>query len=413
LFYIFLFWIQRINLLWEHTGCGKDLMNEPMRQFLDFLTIAEFSQAVLLIFILSVMDKNKKANIFFAAFLFIFSLNYFSFFIFRLEIKIISFTLAAISLPGISITGVFIYFYALSITGLLEKFRFRQLIHFGIYFASLIFFIIIIYTTDGVPRESPSFHKALFTMISIGLINSISYIAYTIIVLNRYYNRIENYYSDLDKMNLKWLMRLTPLSFIALAFWCINFWFSHFGIIQKNPLSLGANIIILIIIIFITAYYLINQPEIFRQNIEMNHEIEDSDNSAGTEKYARQNIDDRMQDEYLIRLQTFMNEQKPYLDENITIKDLADELQIPSHHLSIVINNRLNKNFYTFINEYRIKEAAQILDDPENSEANIIAIAFRSGFNSKSTFNSVFKKITGQTPSEYRSRNNFKSELAS
>jgi AraC-like DNA-binding protein len=109
----------------------------------------------------------------------------------------------------------------------------------------------------------------------------------------------------------------------------------------------------------------------------------------------------------------FMYENKPYLNENITIKDLSCEINIPSHHLSIVINNRLGKNFYTFINDYRIKEALSILDDPENSDASILAIAFRAGFNSKSTFNSVFKKITGKTPSEYRSTPGLRSELAS
>jgi AraC-like DNA-binding protein len=400
-------------IIFKPAGDDKNLMNGPMSQFLDFLTIAEFSQVILLIFILLVMDKNRKSNTFFAAFLFVFSLNFFSFFLFRLEIKILSFILAAVSLPGISIAGVLIYFYALSITGLLEKFRLRQLIHFIIYFASLIFFIIIVDNIDGVPHKSPSFHKALFTMISIGLINSISYIVYTMIVLQKYNKKIANYYSDLERMSLSWLMKITSLSFIALTLWCVTFWFSHLGLIPKSPAGIAMNLIFLIVIIFITAYHLINQPEIFRKNIEMEHAVDKTGDSAVNAKYARQSIDEKMQEEYFDILNSFMAEKKPYLDENITIKDLAEEIKIPPHHLSIVINNLLNKNFYTFINEYRIKEAVSILDDPENSDASIIAIAFRSGFNSKSTFNSVFKKITGQTPSEYRNRKTSASKLAS
>ena len=88
---------------------------------------------------------------------------------------------------------------------------------------------------------------------------------------------------------------------------------------------------------------MIIQPEVFRQNIEMNQEIDSTENSSVTEKYAKQNIDRRMQDEYISKLNSFMVEHKPYLEENITIKDLAEDLGIPSHHLSIVINNRLNK----------------------------------------------------------------------
>lgn len=382
-------------------------------KLLDFLTIAQFSQALLLIFILLVMDKNKKANIFFAAFLFILSTNFFSFFLFKYKIKILSTVFASLSLPGISIIGVFLYFYALSITGLLEKFKPRHLLHFTIYFMSLLFFLTVIHKTSGEPEPPVSIKNAIFIMMTIGLVNSILYIFYTMTILHRYYHKIENYYSDLEMMNLGWLGRIIPLSFLTLIIWCIGFWFAYLGIIPKSHIVIGFTIVMLTIIIFVTAYKIINQPEIFRQNIEMVHETEDPEDSAGTEKYARQSIDDRMQDEYLEKLNFYMYEQKPYLDENITIKDLAEELEIPSHHLSIVINNRLNKNFYTFINEYRIKESQQILKDPGNSDASILSIAFKSGFNSKSTFNTTFKKITGLTPTEYRESAIPKSMLAS
>ena len=377
-------------------------MTDSIRQLLDFLTVAEFSQAVLLIFILLVMEKNKKANIFFAAFLFILSLNFFTFYLFKSDIKILTAISASLSIPGISITGAFIYLYALSITGLLEKFRHRYLLHFVIYFVSLAFFITALFNLDVAPHESESFKKTVFILLSIGMINSIFYIAYTMIVLHRYYHKIENYYSDLERMNLRWLIRLIPMSFAVLVFWCLGFWLAHLGIIPKSPLGMALNIVMLIVIVFITSYNLINQPEIFRQNVEMIHEIEESESPAGAEKYARQSIDDKKQDEYLEKLNRFMNEQKPYLDENITIKDLAEELEIPSHHLSIVINNRLNKNFYNFINEYRIKESQEILKDPDNFDASILSIAFKAGFNSKSAFNNTFKKITGLTPTEYR-----------
>jgi len=388
-------------------------MTETMRQFLDFLTVAEFAQAVLLIFILFVMDKNRKANIFFAGFLIILSSNFFLFYLFKSDIKCASFIFGLLALPGISVTGVFIYLYVLFMTGMIDRIKLKHCLHFIVYSFSLFFFIVTVYNLKGDYKDSATFRQSMFILISIGFINSISYIIYTIAILKKYYNKIENYYSDLEKISLRWLLRISSLSFFILAFWCITFWFSHLGIIPRSPVSIAGNLIMLIITIFITAYHLINQPEIFRKNIEMNQTIEDSEDSSASEKYARQSIDENMQDEYLAKVSSFMIEKKPYLEESITIKDLAEEINIPPHHLSIVINNRLNKNFYTFINEYRIKEAVSILDDPENSDASIIAIAFRSGFNSKSTFNSVFKKITGLTPSEYRSRETSESILAS
>lgn len=389
-------------------------MDVPYMQLFDFLTVAEFSQAILLIFILLIMEKNKKANIFFGAFLFILSSNFFSFYLFKSDIKILTFTIAALSVPGISILGTLIYLYALFMTGLLEKFRVKYLVHFVIYFINFVLFTTAVYNLKGASSDSENFKKTIFIILSIGFINSILYTVYTLVILKRYYKKIENYYSDIEKMNLNWVMKITSLSFIVLAFWCISFWFVHLGIISKSPVNMAFNITMFIIINFITAYYLINQPEIFKQNLEMNQEIDDKPEiKSAAEKYAKQSIDERMQDEYMTNLESIMNEKKPYLDENITIKDLAEVMGIPSHHLSIVINNKLNKNFYTFINEYRIKESLEILKDPDNSDANILSIAFKSGFNSKSTFNSTFKKITGLTPSEYRESMILKSGLVS
>lgn len=388
-------------------------MPESYQKFLDFLTVAEFSQALLLIFILLVMDKNRKANIFFAAFLFIISSSFFTFYLFKSDYKIISALFAILAVPGISASGVFIYLYVQFITGLIEKFRVKYLLNFTVYFLSLAFYILAVYHLHGGTHEVPWFKTVIFTVLGIGFINSIVYIFYTLINLKKYADKIENYYSDLQKISLNWLIKITTLSFMVLSFWSFTFWLSHLRIIPKSPVFVACILLTLIVIVFITAYYLVNQPEIFRKNVEMEHVIEDTADSSAAEKYARQSIDDRMQDKYLAMLTDFMETEKPYLEENITIKDLADEIDIPAHHLSIVINNRLGKNFYTFINEYRIKEAVSILNNPENSDANIIAIAFKSGFNSKSTFNSVFKKITGFTPSEYRNRGNFRSELAS
>ncbi|MCZ6899895.1 MAG: helix-turn-helix domain-containing protein, partial [Bacteroidetes bacterium] len=75
---------------------------------------------------------------------------------------------------------------------------------------------------------------------------------------------------------------------------------------------------------------------------------------------------------------------------------------IPSHHLSQVINDRIGLNFFDFVNSYRIKEATRLLSDSQKSEYTIIELAYESGFNSKSTFNSAFKRFAGSTPTEFR-----------
>jgi len=104
----------------------------------------------------------------------------------------------------------------------------------------------------------------------------------------------------------------------------------------------------------------------------------------------------------LSNLNRVMQHQRPYLEPELNIDSLAALAGTNRHHLSQVINDRLQKNFYDYLNGYRVKAAKQQLGNPGNDHLKIAAIAYDSGFNSLSTFNEVFKKMTGQTPSEFR-----------
>ena len=97
-----------------------------------------------------------------------------------------------------------------------------------------------------------------------------------------------------------------------------------------------------------------------------------------------------------------MDNEKPYLDPDLRLKGLADQLETTTHHLSQVINEQLNKSFSDFINSYRVETAQSMLQDPKNKDLYIINIAYASGFNNKTSFNKAFKEVAGCSPSEYR-----------
>jgi AraC-like DNA-binding protein len=99
-----------------------------------------------------------------------------------------------------------------------------------------------------------------------------------------------------------------------------------------------------------------------------------------------------------------MENQRPYLDPDLKLKKLASLLGIKTHHLSQVLNGQLNCNFYDFVNGYRIELAKKHLQDISFKHYTIEAIAYDSGFNSKSTFNTLFKKQVGQTPGQWRKK---------
>ncbi len=103
-------------------------------------------------------------------------------------------------------------------------------------------------------------------------------------------------------------------------------------------------------------------------------------------------------------LTIFMNEKKPFLEGDISLITLASSIEVNPKALSYVINEHMHKNFNQYINDWRIEEVKKRLNDKKYSNLKMLTIAFDCGFNSKSTFNLAFKKATGLSPSEYRSK---------
>jgi len=102
------------------------------------------------------------------------------------------------------------------------------------------------------------------------------------------------------------------------------------------------------------------------------------------------------------KVNMYMKDNKPYLNASLSLFDLAQNIDVPAKELSIYINHYLNKHFFDFINEYRINKAKEILKDPKKNDFTVLEILYDVGFNSKSSFNTAFKKYTGLTPTQFR-----------
>lgn len=102
------------------------------------------------------------------------------------------------------------------------------------------------------------------------------------------------------------------------------------------------------------------------------------------------------------KIESYMNEEKPYLDQQLNLKSLASQFKTNPSIMSAAINSCFGKNFNDFVNEYRVKEFLNISKQTELAHYTLLALALESGFNSKSTFNRAFKKVTGQTPNEIK-----------
>ena len=172
-------------------------------------------------------------------------------------------------------------------------------------------------------------------------------------------------------------------------------------------------------IIYTISLKALFQPEIFsRKKASLFIDVDKSEilNNKNTSSENYKNIFSKMTDvssgqsvlltskdleEHAQKLIRFIEKEKPYLNGELKLQDLSNELNLSRNELSYIINSKFRKNFYHLINEYRIKDVKERIKDPVNKNLTLVAIAFASGFNSKATFNRAFKNITNMTPSEY------------
>jgi len=223
-------------------------------------------------------------------------------------------------------------------------------------------------------------------VISINL-HFIIYSIAILIILNNYRKALKQYYSSIGKIQLSWLSLLVG-GFIVL--WSTSL-INYLGMLAGNPSFFPKDLSIVMLFVFANM--------ILYKGI-VHHEI-----FGGIERpklKAKPLISETICKRYIEKLKTFMKNEKPYLDPSLSLNNLAEQLSIPPRHLSQVINDSLNKNFFDLVSDYRINETKQMLKDPTNKKKTILEILYDAGFNSKSSFNFLFKKKVGITPSEFR-----------
>jgi AraC-like DNA-binding protein len=121
--------------------------------------------------------------------------------------------------------------------------------------------------------------------------------------------------------------------------------------------------------------------------------------SATSEQFS---IVEKQKNEHIIAIEKILIEDKNYLDASLTLEKVADQLQLSKSHLSRIINTELKTSFTEYLNALRVEEAKRYLANPDFSNYTLVAVGLEAGFNSKSTFNLAFKKLTGLTPSQFK-----------
>ncbi|MDX9928414.1 MAG: helix-turn-helix transcriptional regulator [Bacteroidales bacterium] len=313
------------------------------------------------------------------------------------------------SFPFIAFTyGPLLYLYARQITARSNRFNYFNILHF---IPFLVFFAVSVWQRDYQMFRNPTAYLRPDGMITLRIVYGISFFISISLYSILTFIVIRNHQRDL-KNNLSYTSIAATLNWLKII--SISFYSVYLILFILGGINIVGNYIpfdpYYIIFIFIAvlsfaySFYGVRQPELFALNAP--EETEDNDEAAvnGQEKYSRSGLRQEQAGEMLATLLELMNEKKYYLDRNLTIYDLAGLTGISRHHITQILNEEHGCNFYTFINDFRVREASARLQSEKYRNYTILAIAYDSGFNSKSVFNKIFKEQMGVTPSEYRDR---------
>jgi AraC-like DNA-binding protein len=229
------------------------------------------------------------------------------------------------------------------------------------------------------------------------------YIAFSLRLIRKFRQRLGDRFSDLQRLNISWLSSTLLFFTIAMIVAALN------GFMELTPLAnyfyFVFTIILLILFVYINVVILkaMQRPALFAGMKEEDRPAKGENPPAkGARKYAGSVLTPEESKGLLDRLQHHMQTTKPYLEPELTLEELSARLSLRPKILSQVINENTGQNFFDFINRYRIGEAKRMLTDPTDKKITVQEVLYVVGFNSKSSFNTLFKKYTGVTPSEFK-----------
>lgn len=293
--------------------------------------------------------------------------------------------------------GPFLYLYSLKLTRNIQRFPIGNLLHFIPFFifltgASILFFQKIQFSW-------------FYPLVAVqGIISGLVYCILTSLVLVSYRKKIKMRYSNTEKIDLNWLLRLT---IGILAIWLGATVFVMLNKFYSVQLPLHWLFAIVPVFIFYTGFYGIKQKLVFKK--AENRKIRDmktmsakKNTSTAKATYQKSGLTNNDMKKIYEQLENVMKNKKLFLQPELNLHNLASELQTPAHHITQTLNVYLRQNFYDFVNGYRVNAFIKKIENRESEHFSLLAIALDCGFNSKSSFNRIFKKQTGITPSEYK-----------
>ena len=295
-----------------------------------------------------------------------------------------------VHLPMPLLQAVFLYFYVASVTNQFPKKKTTVFLHFlpallSYSFLMPFFFLPSVEKTLVLQNRGKGYSE-LFGTINVFFIfaSGIVYVCWSSFLLWKHKKNIRNQFSDIENINLRWL----KLLIFGIAFiWVVVIFFN-------NGYSIFTSVAIFVILI---GFFGVQQRDIF-SNVKSLKQHPPEEKKV---KYASSGLSNEIAESLYKNLLKQITKEAYYTESTLSLNELAQKLDISPNYLSQIINEKEGKNFFDFINAFRVAEFKRLIAIQKNQQYTLLALAYDCGFNSKSSFNRSFKKHTGLTPSQY------------
>lgn len=320
--------------------------------------------------------------------------------------------------------GPFMWLYVKVLTGDVSRLSRRDLVHF------LPFLIVsVVQLLSGWTPAPPNPEELDFslTIRAIGFVNLALLLGYTSAIfwrLSKHDQQVVQYFSELpNQITLAWVRWFTAGTSLVFLLLFLASVFSRPELLKVHlPAQVG--------LILALSFFGLRQTQVFPLAQDANEKPQPESKSPENEispqahstspppapaqptapqpsndpkaRYARSGLTQDHAEKIFLKLDAYMKANQPYLCPDLTIEALAKQLAVSRHHLTEVISLKHQKNYYVFVNEYRVQAVKQALNDPEKKDLTLLDVAYTCGFNSKTPFNTAFRRLTGMTPSQYR-----------
>ena len=270
------------------------------------------------------------------------------------------------------------------------------------------------YPNDAFYPVDNLYSPITITVLIIRYSQMVAYYFFSFKTLKIYQRSIRQLFSEICQIDFRWIKWLIN-GFLLVNIVTVVI----IGLMVKYPQYFYQlfllNIALVTPYIYAATYMGITQPTIWQKKIDTQRQEVEEEMQEAEEielkishhedpKPSKPGLNRSKIDEIARGIISLMEKEKLYAETELTLKQLADRLQYPTYQVSQAINEGTGKNFYDLVNGYRVEEAKRLLSDSKNENYTILSVGFEAGFNSKTTFNTVFKKFTGVTPTEYKDK---------